>query len=112
RFRLSGHIEMRPTNDAAERAAESLKQRILIPNPVGDPIVRNLVEQYRVERMPKRESTKRGYESYLKNHILPKWGNSLLSDMQARPVELCLLSLNRSPKSKMHIRKLLHWLLE
>src|SRR5437016_12283265 len=65
-----------------------------------------------VERMPKRESTKRGYESYLKNHILPKWGNCLLSDMQARPVELWLLSLNLSPKSKMHIRELLHGLWE
>ena len=112
RSKLIGHLDKLPTREAAMRAAESLKQRILTPNPVGAPIVRNLVEQYRVERMPKRESTKRGYESYLKNHILPKWGNSLLSDTQARPVELWLLSLNLSPKSKMHIRELLHGLWE
>src|SRR5437870_556648 len=112
RSKLLGHLDKMPTKEAALKAAESLKRRLITATPVGAPILRDLVEQYRLERMPKRASTRRGYESYLRNHILPKWGNCLLSDMQARPVELWLLSLALSAKSKMHIRELLHGLWE
>src|SRR5439155_26712162 len=73
RSRLIGHLDKLPTREAAERAAESLKQRILIPNPVSAPIVRNLVERYRVEPMPKRESTKSRYEADVNNRIRPNW---------------------------------------
>ena len=41
------------------------------------------------------------------NHILPKWGECALSDVQARPVELWLESLTLAPKSKVHIRGML-----
>jgi integrase len=69
--------------------------------------MRELVEQYQAEKMPRRATTRRGYTAWLDNHILPKWGNSLLTDVQARPVELWLQSLRLSPKSKLHIRGLL-----
>src|SRR5438034_9958062 len=85
RSKLIGHLDKLPTREAAERAAERLKQQITTPTRVGPPIVRNLVEQYRVERMPRRESTYRGYESYLKNQMLTKWGNCILSYTKARP---------------------------
>ena len=69
--------------------------------------VNTLVEQYRREKMPKRFSTGRGYESWLKNHILPKWGICSISEIQARPVELWLQELDLAPKSRAHIRGLL-----
>jgi len=57
--------------------------------------------------MPARLSTQHGYNSWLKNHILPKWGACVLSDVQARPVELWLQSLALAPKSRREIRGLL-----
>lgn len=57
--------------------------------------------------MPKRIDTRRAYEVWLSNHIIPKWGACALSDLQARPVELWLDSLTLAPKSKAHIRGLL-----
>jgi len=70
--------------------------------------VRELVTQYREEKMPPRLSTRRSYDQWLENHILPKWGDCALTDVQARPVELWLDSVTLSPKSKSHIRGLLH----
>lgn len=67
----------------------------------------DLVVRYRKEKMPARIDTRRAYEVWLSNHILPRWGRSLLSDVQARPVELWLDSLTLAPKSKAHIRGLL-----
>ena len=48
-----------------------------------------------------------GCESWIRVHILPKWGQSLITDIQARPVELWLESLTLAPKSKVHIRGVL-----
>ncbi len=70
--------------------------------------VRLLVEQYRVEKMPQRASTRRGYETFLRNYILPKWQDSEITKLQARPVELWIESLALAPKSKVHIRGLLN----
>ena len=58
--------------------------------------------------MPERMSTRRGYDGWLNNYILPKWGDSELTKLQARPVEIWLDSLTLAPKSKVHIRGLLH----
>lgn len=93
----------------AERAAESLRKLLRTPRqPV--PTVRELVEQYRIEKMPERPRTKRGYERYLKNHIVPKWGDVPITDVKARPVELWLATLELAPKSKVHVRGV-PWLL-
>jgi integrase len=69
--------------------------------------VNMLVQQYRLERMPQRIDTRRSYEAWLRNHILPRWGERCLTDLQARPVELWLESLALAPKSKAHIRGIL-----
>jgi len=70
-------------------------------------MVRKLIEHYRAEKMPKRNDTRRAYEVWLRNHIIPKWGECALSDVQARPVELWLASLKLAPKSRVHIRGVL-----
>jgi len=96
---------------AANRAADIVRHKINTePVPSYALTVGKLIEAYRLEKMPSRPSTKRGYEAWLGNHILPAWGNRFLTDMQARPVELWLQSLSLSPKSKTHIRGLLHGL--
>jgi integrase len=46
------------------------------------------------------------------NHILPHWGEGSITDVKPRPVELWLHSLTLSPKSRVHIRGVLHQLWE
>jgi integrase len=106
RSKLIGTLQEYPTKGAAQRAA------LLIKRPEPQPrialTVRALVTQYRTEKMPTRIDTRRSYELWLNNHILPKWGDCVLSDVQARPAEMWLGSLSLSPKSRSHIRGLLH----
>jgi integrase len=109
RSRLIGHACKYATREAALKAAEPLKRMFALPT-VTAPTVRSLVEAYRRERMPKRASTVRGYETWIKNHLLPAWGDLEIGDVQPRPVELWLRTLDLSPKSKVHIRGLLHLL--
>jgi integrase len=68
--------------------------------------------QYRAEKMPKRVDTRRTYSAWLDNHILPRWGDCSITDLQAREVEQWLKSLTLSPKSRTHIRGLLRTLVD
>jgi integrase len=96
------------TKSAAQQAAQSLK--VLVPNADTAPTVSTLVEQYRAEKMPQRYSTRRSYDAWFRNHVIPKWGDRALTELQARPVELWLQSLSLSPRSKSSLRGLLHLL--
>ena len=101
-----------PTKAAAWKEVESLE--ILAKPPDGDKgdTVRSVVARYEAERMPSRQSTVRVYRSFLNNHVLPKWADTRIQDVQPRPVELWLRELPLSPKSKTHVRSLLHGLVE
>lgn len=91
-----------PTKAAAWKAVKPLTQVSTAPT------VSTLVEQYRQEKMPTRRCSRRSYNAWLNNHILPKWGACEITAVQPRPVELWLQSLALSPKSKTSIRGLLH----
>jgi integrase len=71
-----------------------------------------LIARYENERIPTRHSTRRVYRSFLQTHVLPRWGNTLIQDMQPREVELWLRGLELAPKTRSHLRNLLHVLLE
>jgi integrase len=107
-----GTIEQYSTKARAWRAAMPLIDLLDCPIRVigSKPTVQVLVDHYRVEKMPKRTDTRRSYEVWLRNHILPQWGGCSLTELQARPVELWLKSLPLAPKSKAHIRGLLSML--
>jgi integrase len=107
RTKLLGTSRELPTKTAALRVAEPLRRSMDTRATGTGLIVAGLVQRYRTERMPTRADTRRSYEVWLKNHILPKWGNASLTELQARPVELWLQSLDLAPKSKAHIRGLL-----
>ena len=103
-----GSLRDLPTKAAAWKAAKPLRDAVEERGGAcGAPSVNDLAVRYRKEKMPVRIDTRRAYEVWLSNHILPRWGRCLLSDMQARPVELWLASLTLAPKSKAHIRGLL-----
>lgn len=105
--RVIGSKQEFPTKAAARKAAESLKTKTVV---VVGPTVAALIERYKAEKMPERRNTKRTYIVWFKHYISPKWGTCSITDVQARPVELWLNSLKLAPRSKGHIRGLLHTL--
>ena len=115
RTRRIGTLSEYPSKSAARRAAQEIQLSqpdIAKPQAYEPLIVRNLIERYRAERMPKRADTKRAYEVWINNHIIPKWSDCLITDLEPRPVELWLESLSLAPKSKAHIRGVLRSLWE
>ena len=99
-----------PTKAAAWKAAKPLRDALeMKPQPKPNvPTVSTLVEEYRAEKMPTRRDTRGGYESWLSVYIIPKWGQSAITDLQARPVEIWLDAQPLAPKSKVHIRGILN----
>lgn len=100
------------TQQEADKRAEEMFRSLNLQEKRSVPTVSSIIVQYRLEKMPTRRDTRRAYEVWLKNYIIPRWGECLLSDVQARPVELWLTSLVLSSKSKVHIRGLLRILWE
>lgn len=90
-----------PTKATAWKASKPLRDALEVrPQPASVPTVNTLVEHYRKEKMPRRKDTRRSYEVWIKQHIIPEWGECPLSNLQARPVELWLDPLHLAPKSK------------
>jgi len=101
-----------PTKAAAWKAAKPLRDAIETPKAKpqpnsGVPTVGTLVEQYKAEKMPQRYSTRRSYDVWLRLYVQPRWGDSAITELQARPVELWLNSLALAPRSKSSIRFLI-----
>jgi integrase len=114
RCKVIGTLRQYPTKASAWNAIQGFER--LLENPVQivnkAATVSTLVEQYRAEKMPRRVMTRQGYNTWLNWYILPKWGDHSIDQLEARPVELWLQSLNLSPKSKVHIRGLIRVLWE
>jgi integrase len=111
RSKLIGTKQECPTKATAWKEVERLQLGKPRTRSSGE-TMRQLIAHYEAERMPSRHSTAQVYRSFLKNHILPRWGDTLIREVQPRPVELWLRNLQLSPKSKTHVRSLMHSLLE
>ena len=110
RSKLIGTKQQYPTKADVWKAVERL-QIGRVKTTTGE-TVRDVIMRYEEERMPRRHSTRRVYRSFLNTHILPRWGQAFIQEIQPRPVELWLRSLPLSPKSKTHVRSLMHGLVE
>jgi integrase len=106
RSKRIGTKQQYPTKSAAWKAAETFRSTAAPPEKERAPTVNALIEQYRAEKMPTRYSTRRSYEVWLRR-IAERWGETCITEVQARPVELWLQSLPLAPKSKAEIRGLL-----
>jgi integrase len=101
------------TQEKADRKAAEMLRSLKLRVERNSPTVLWVVGQYRIESMPKlRHSTQRVTGLWLKKHILPKWGGQPITDLQPRPVELWLESLPLAPKTRGHLRELLHRLVD
>jgi len=85
RSKQIGSANQYPTKASAWNAAKPIQNSLECQTKAvsNAPTVNTLVEQYRIEKMPKRTDTRRFYEVWLRNHILPRWGNCPLTDLQA-----------------------------
>jgi integrase len=110
RSKRIGSKQEYPTKAAAWQQVERLELE-QSKAPEGD-TVRSVIARYETERMPTRHTTARVYRAFLNNHIVPKWGDTAIQAVQPRPVELWLRELPLSPKSKTHVRSLMHSLVE
>ena len=107
-----GTLAELPTREDALSKVARVKRDVRLQAERTVVTVAQLIDQYREERMPTRASTARGYNAWLKNHVLPRWGGARITALQPRDVELWLQSLKLSPKSKVHIRGQLSILLD
>lgn len=113
RTKTVGSLSAFRTKAAAWRAVESIRQTLMKPVPTSSvPTVKELSQRYISEKLPLRSETARVYCSWLNNHVLPQWGDALITDIQPRPVELWLRQLRLSPKSKSHVRNMLRLLMD
>jgi integrase len=99
-----------PSKTAAWNASQQF--RVQPSQSSSAPTVATLIKQYTAEKMPRRASTRRGYDIWLRLYILPQWGNAPITEVTARPIELWLQSLEVAPKSRAHIRGMLRILWE
>ena len=103
---------------AVERCAKLAYLRMkLNGNQMSVPVERFAVvlERYVREEIPQRFSTKQAYLSYINNHILPRWGECLLTEVKPLAVRNWLKEIkdkkgNRrlASKTRGHIKGLMH----
>jgi integrase len=109
RSKKIGKLSQFPTKASAWQAAKPLRDavenRVSISN--AAPTVEQLIEGYRAEKMPRRYSTRRSYDVWLRLYVQPRWGELPITELRARPVELWLLSLALTPRSRSSIRFLI-----
>jgi len=110
---ILGSIEKYPTTKEAWLAVDELDLGVNDGSPHAEPKFRELVERYIAEELPERKSTRTFYLPWINNHILPHWGAKPISAVQ-KPiaVEQWLKALTLSPKSRVHIRSLMHMVFE
>ena len=85
RSKLIGTKQEYPTKAAAWDAVGTFASTLEKRSEASQVItVKTLVTHYREEKMPKRADTRRSYDVWLRNHILPKWGNEPVQALQPR----------------------------
>lgn len=107
-----GSLSELPTESAARKSAKV--QALLLGANAENPLVNSevkmgtLIARYEQEEMAERYSTGSAYKSYLQCHIKPRWDDTLLRNVKPMAVESWLKGLPLAPKTRMHIRQLMH----
>jgi integrase len=71
-----------------------------------------VIARYEKEEMPERYSTSASYKSNIKVHIRPRWADVPITNVKSMAVEDWLKRLPLAPKTKNHIRGLMHTIFE
>jgi integrase len=107
-----GTLEEYPTETAARKS--SVVQAILLRLNADQPAAADAAEfgaviaRYEQEEMPEQYSTRAAYKSFINNQIKPRWAQTPLSAIKSMAVEDWLRSLELAPKTKSHVKSLMH----
>jgi integrase len=110
-----GTTDQYKTESLARKVVEAHLLKLNAERPqhnLGSVTFGGLCDRYIAEELPERYSTRKSYLSNLTVHIKPRWGNYLLGQVKPMAVEGWLKELNMAPKSKAHIRSVMHVLFE
>jgi integrase len=116
RSKLLGTVEEHPTDREAQSAADVVRLDInsesqgVVPITVATLIERYLADEIEMGRLA--FATQRSYKSFLNNWVKVKWGTYTLEQVRPIAVEQWLRGLELAPKSKLHIRCVMHVLYE
>ena len=105
---IIGSVEEYHTEAQAWWATESFRLAVNSPKPNQDVLFGALIDRYVREKLPKRYSTASKYRSWLTHHVKPKWGDVPIRKVKPLLVEEWLMSLDLAPKSKGHLRSIMH----
>ncbi|MGO9229210.1 MAG: tyrosine-type recombinase/integrase [Bryobacteraceae bacterium] len=109
---MVGTREEYPTESAARKSP--VVQAVLLqlnaeqPRAPGASEFGAVISRYEQEEMPERYSTQTAYQSYIKNQIRPRWADTALGAIKPMAVEDWLKNLALAPKTKSHVRSLMH----
>jgi len=108
-----GTVADYPNESAARKS--SLVQAILLQINAERPQTAIVVPEfgavlarYELEEMPERASTAASYESYIRQHIRPRWAEVPVNRITSMAVENWLKRLALAPRTRSHIRSLMH----
>ncbi|HEX4770467.1 MAG TPA: tyrosine-type recombinase/integrase [Bryobacteraceae bacterium] len=109
-----GRVSEYPSESAARKSGvvQALLLRINSESRTSSNDFGAVIARYEKEEMPERYSTRAAYMSYIKNHIRPRWADIPIRAVKTMAVEDWLKRLALAPKSKSHIRSLMHVLFQ
>ncbi len=105
---IVGNVAQYPTEAEAWRAAEGLRLAVNSAQRIEAVTFSAVIDRYLREKLPKRHSSASKYRSWLTHHIQPKWGNVSILKIKPLLVEEWLSGLDLAPKSKGHVRSIMH----
>jgi integrase len=105
---IVGSVLQYPSKTEAWRAAEGLRLSVNDPRPAEEITFGAVIDRYLREAIPERLTTRSRYQSWIKNHIKPHWAGVPLAKIKPLPVEKWIEGLSLAPKSKGHIRSMMH----
>lgn len=110
-----GTVDKYKNKALAQKAVEALLLKLNSETPQQRMAVVTfgaICDRYLKDELPERHSTSRSYRSNIKNYLKPRWGDYLLDRIRPMAVEDWLKKLPMAPKSKTHIRSVMHVMFE
>ena len=110
-----GTTDMYKTEAQARKAVEAILLELNAEKPMhhlGTVTFGGLCDRYIAEELPERYSTRKSYLSNINQHIKPRWGDYLIGAVRPMAVEGWFKEMDKSPKTKAHIRSVMHVIFE
>ena len=112
---ILGEQALYRTEADARKATQALLMRLNDEAPRAEmeaPTFGALLDRYIEHELPERHSTRSSHLSNIRKHIRPRWGEQPVNKLKPMAMEQWLRDLPLAPKSKVHIRSLMHLVLK